>query len=73
MFQDIFDAIIAGQVDVIIAVFFIGLVMILARRYVSFSSSVSRWLGVSYWIPLIATVILLVAAYFIRSYFTGVP
>ena len=62
MFQDIFDAIIAGQVDVIIAVFFIGLVMILARR-----------LGVSYWIPLIATVILLVAAYFIRSYFTGVP
>ena len=62
MFQDIFDAIIAGRVDVIIAVFFIGLVMILSRR-----------LGVSYWVPLIATVILLVAAYFIRSYFTGVP
>lgn len=62
MFQDIFDAIIDGQIDVLIAVFFIGVVLLLARR-----------LGVSYWIPLILTVILLVAAFFVRSYVTGVP
>jgi general stress protein CsbA len=62
MFQELFDAIIAGRVDVILAVVFIGLVLILAKR-----------LGVSYWIPLILTVILLVAAFFVRSYFTGVP